>query len=136
MLFRSRTASFVQYEKNVRLPAIVELYAWQIAEMEKAGAQDRGVAIKHATRIKSLANVEKRSRGQLIGLERARIEDQRNQREAKLKRFIDSDPNAYGKYAKVLDEIDTVYAEMSKNGSLEIHLRELRTAPKIGRAHV
>lgn len=127
---RNRTESFVQYERTVRLPLIVELYSWQIAEMEKAGAQDRAVAIKHATRIKSLANVEKRSRGQLIGLQRAKIQQQRAQRETKLKSFIEADRSKYGKYASTLDQIDEVYAEMSKKGTLEIYLRELRTAPR------
>jgi len=127
---RNRTESFVKYEGNIRLPLIVELYSWQISEMEKAGAKDRSVAIKHATRIKSLANVEKRSRGQLIGIQRAKIQQQRADRETKLKTFIASDLNKYGKYASVLDQIDEVYAEMSKKGKLEIYLRELRTAPR------
>ena len=35
---RHRTASFLRYEHDVRLPLIVELYNWQIDEMEKAGA--------------------------------------------------------------------------------------------------
>lgn len=125
---RNRTASFLQYEKEVRLPSIVELYSWQIAEMEKAGATDRSVAIKHATRIKSLANVEKRSRGQLIGMERAKIIEQRLGRETKWREYLktrqkNGEPN-------VLDEIASVYAEMTKRGPLEIHLRELRTAPR------
>jgi len=127
---RNRTESFVKYEGTIRLPLIVELYSWQISEMEKAGAKDRAVAIKHATRIKSLANVEKRSRGQLIGIQRAKIQQQRADRETKLKTFIASDLNKYGKYASVLDQIDEVYAEMSKKGKLEIYLRELRTAPR------
>ncbi|MFN9345808.1 MAG: S46 family peptidase [Planctomycetota bacterium] len=127
---RNRTESFVKYEGNIRLPLIVELYSWQISEMEKAGAKDRAVAIKHATRSKSLANVEKRSRGQLIGIQRAKIQKQRADRESKLKAFIASDLNKYGKYASVLDQIDEVYAEMSKKGKLEIYLRELRTAPR------
>lgn len=127
---RNRTESFVKYESGVRLPLIVELYSWQIAEMEKAGAKDRAVAIKHATRIKSLANVEKRSRGQLIGIQRAKIQQQRAQKEAKLRAFIASDPVKYGKYATVLDQIDEVYGEMSKKGVLETYLRELRTAPR------
>lgn len=127
---RNRTESFINYEASVRLPLIVDLYAWQIAEMEKAGAKDRGVAIKHATRIKSLANVEKRSRGQLIGIQRAKIQQQRQQRENKLKDFIASDPVKYGTYATVLQQIDEVYSEMSKKGKLEINLRELRTAPR------
>jgi len=125
---RNRTASFLQFEKEVRLPAIVELYSWQIAEMEKAGATDRSVAIKHATRIKSLANVEKRSRGQLIGMQRAKIVEQRLSRESKWRDYLktqgkSNEPN-------VLDEIANVYAEMTKRGPLEIHLRELRTAPR------
>ena len=128
---RNRTESFINYEATVRLPLIVELYSWQISEMEKAGAKDRGVAIKHATRIKSLANVEKRSRGQLIGIQRAKIQQQRQQREAKLKDFIASDPGKYGKYSAVVQQIDEVYSEMSKKGKLEIYLRELRTAPRI-----
>jgi len=128
---RNRTASFVRYEQNVRLPAIVDLYAWQIAEMERAGAQDRSVAIRHATRIKSLANVEKRSRGQLIGLKRANIEARRLEREAQLQAFIDAAPKELNKYQTILADIDRVYQEMTVQGPLEFHLRELRTAPRV-----
>ena len=42
---RQKTASFLKYEQDVRLPAIVELYSWQIGEMDKAAALDRSVAI-------------------------------------------------------------------------------------------
>jgi hypothetical protein len=38
---RHRTASFLTWEQKVRLPLTVELYQWQIAEMEKAGTSDR-----------------------------------------------------------------------------------------------
>jgi len=126
---RNRTASFIAYEQGVRLPAIVELYAWQIAEMEAAGANDREVAIKHATRIKSLANVEKRSRGQLIGLQRAGIETRRAERESKLLQSLSQPDRELA--TKTLTEIAAVYEEMRQRGPLEIHLRELRTAPRL-----
>lgn len=128
---RNRTASFVRYEQNVRLPTIVELYSWQIQEMERAGANDRSVAIKHATRSKSLANVEKRSRGQLIGLKKADTEVQRLAREADLQAFINSRSAELGKYKDVLPSIGAVYEEMTIRGPLELHLRELRTAPRL-----
>ena len=128
---RNRTASFIRYEADVRLPAIVDLYAWQIAEMEAAGATDRSVAIKHATRTKSLANVEKRSRGQLIGLQRASIEAKRLDREAKLQAFIAASPKESGKYSSVLADIAAVYEEMTQKGPIEINLRELRIAPRV-----
>ena len=65
---RHKTASFLEYEQNVRLPYVVDLNQWQIATMDSMSKNDRGVALKHSSRKQSLANVEKRSRGQLKGL--------------------------------------------------------------------
>ena len=125
---RQKTASFLKYEQDVRLPAIVELYAWQISEMDKAAAVDRSVAILHATRTKSLANVEKRSRGQLLGLRRANIVASREKSESELESFIQSDTSRREKYAAILKDIAVVYDEMTSMGSIEIHLRELKSA--------
>ena len=125
---RQKTASFLKYEQDVRLPAIIELYAWQISEMDKAAALDRSVAILHATRTKSLANVEKRSRGQLLGLRRANIVATREKSESELESFIQSDSIRREKYGALLKDIALVYDEMTSMGSLEIHLRELKSA--------
>lgn len=125
---RQKTASFLKYEQDVRLPAIIELYAWQISEMDKAAALDRSVAILHATRTKSLANVEKRSRGQLLGLRRANIVATREKSESDLESFIQSDSIRREKYGALLKDIALVYDEMTSMGSLEIHLRELKSA--------
>ncbi|MFO0179573.1 MAG: S46 family peptidase [Planctomyces sp.] len=125
---RHRTASFLQYESRVRLPLTVELYQWQIRQMEEAGVGDRSVAIRHASRTKSLANVEKRSRGQLQGLQRAQIVDKRLQQESELQSFIEADEVLRQKYGSVLRDIAAVYAEMESAGPLEIHLQQLRQA--------
>lgn len=125
---RHRTASFLQYESRVRLPLTVELYQWQIRQMEEAGVGDRSVAIRHASRTKSLANVEKRSRGQLQGLQRAQIVEQRLQQESELQSFIEADEVLRQKYGSVLRNIAAVYAEMESAGPLEIHLQQLRQA--------
>jgi hypothetical protein len=125
---RHKTASFLRYEQDVRLPAIVDLYNWQIEVMTKAGLNDRAIAIKHSTRIKSLANVEKRSRGQLLGLRRAGIIQSREQQESELQKYIDADEPRRVKWGSLQDDIATVYWEMSVNGPPEINLRELRSA--------
>jgi len=125
---RHKTASFLRYEQDMRLPLTVDNYQWQIGVMEAAGAEDRAVAIKHSSRSKSLANVEKRSRGQLQGLRRAGIVAHRESEEAALQAFIDSDPTRSTKYGKVLAEIEAVYAEMTAAGPLELELGQLRTA--------
>ncbi len=125
---RHKTASFLRFEQDFRLPITVELYNWQINEMTKAGAKDRAVEIKHASRSKSLANVEKRSRGQLLGLRRAKIVSTRAAQEAELQAFIDSDPARKAKYGTLLKDIEAVYSEMSEAGPLEIHIAQLRQA--------
>ena len=125
---RHKTASFLRYEQDVRLPTIVELYNWQIDEMEKAGAKDRAVEIKHASRMRSLANTEKRSRGQLLGLRRAKIVQTRAQTEADLQAFIDSDAARSEKYGSLLKDIEAVDEELSVAGPFEINLLQLRQA--------
>ena len=125
---RQKTASFFRFEQDVRLPAIVELYGWQIGEMDRAGASDRSIAIKHASRSKSLANVEKRSRGQLLGMVRTNIVATREQQESELQAFIQADPQRMAKYGSLLKDISLVYDEMTSKGPLEIHLKELKSA--------
>jgi hypothetical protein len=125
---RHKTASFLSFEQNVRLPITVDLFNWQIDEMVKAGTDDRSVEIKHASRMRSLANTEKRSRGQLLGLRRANIIQARLQQEADLQKFINGDAARAAKYGSLLKDIETVYAEMSAAGPLEINLVQLRQA--------
>ena len=81
---RHKTASFLEFEQNVRLPLVVDYFGQQIETMQAASANDRAVAIKLLSRIAGLANVEKRSRGQLKGLVGADIAAKR--RELKKKR--------------------------------------------------
>ena len=123
---RQRTASYFEYEQTVRLPKLVELYAWQMQEMTLAGEKDRQVAIKHATRYKSLANVEKRSRGQLLGLKRTNLLEDKRQLESEFQRFIDADPDRKQRYGTILNSIADVYRPQMVSGSGEITLQEFR----------
>ncbi len=127
---RHKTASFLKYEEQVRLPTIVDLYNWQIDVMTTTGAEDRAVAIKHASRMPGLANVEKRSRGQLKGLRRAHITQTRLMQEKELQAYIDDDPMRAAKYGSLLTDIAAVYQEITAAAPLEIHLAQLRSAPR------
>ena len=114
---RHKTASFLEYEQNVRLPYVVELYNWQIDLMNAAAKEDRNVALKHSSRTKGLANVEKRSRGQLKGLKRKNIPATRAAAEAKLQEYIDAEPTRKEKYGSLLADIAAVYDEMAGSRS-------------------
>ncbi|MEZ6095236.1 MAG: S46 family peptidase [Pirellulaceae bacterium] len=125
---RHNTASFLAYEENVRLPYIVELYKWEIETMEAAGANDRAIALDLASRIKSLANVEKRSRGQLKGLNRIGFVRQRQAVEKELQAFIDADPARKARAGSLLSQIDAVYAEMTETAQWELNFANLTSA--------
>ena len=127
---RHKTASFLEYEQNVRLPYVVDVYQWQIEQMQQAGKEDRAIALKHSSRMKSLANVEKRSRGQLKGLVRKNIVATRAAAEAELQSFIDSEAQRKAKYGSLLKEIATVYAEMEANKH-ELDIENLRSASRL-----
>jgi hypothetical protein len=125
---RHKSASYLKYERDVRLPSIVDLYAWQIAEMEQISSGDRALAIKLATRIKGLANVEKRSRGQLQGMQRAKIVEARAEQEKAMQQFIQQSDELRDKYGTVLEQIDEINALISQKAPLESNLSQLRSA--------
>ena len=127
---RHKTASFLKYEQDLRLPYIVELYQWQIEQMEQAGKLDRAIALKLSSRMKGLANVEKRSRGQLKGLVRKKIVETRAAAEAELQNFINSDDTRRTEYGNLLTEIAAVYDEMA-SAQHELDVLSLRSASQL-----
>ena len=127
---RHKTASFLTYEQDVRLPYVVDLYQWQIDQMDQAGKVDRSIALKLSSRMKSLANVEKRSRGQLKGLLRKNIVGTRAAAEAELQLFINSDDARQKEHGNLLAEIADVYTEMS-SAQHELDIQSLRLASQL-----
>ncbi|MCG8653036.1 MAG: S46 family peptidase, partial [Pirellulales bacterium] len=127
---RHKTASFLKYEQHVRLPYVVDLYQWQIEQMQQASKEDRAIALKHSSRMKGLANVEKRSRGQLKGLVRKNIVATRAAAESELQAFINSDDNRRKKYGTLLQDIAAVYVEMESNQH-ELDIQNIRSASRL-----
>lgn len=128
---RHKTASFIEFEQNIRLPYIVDLYGHHIQTMTKAGEADRSVAIKLLSRIKRLANVEKRSRGQIKGLVGANIAAKRAAEEAKLAAFIESDPERKSRYGETLPKINQAYARLSQTAMAEANFQNLRLSSQL-----
>ncbi|MCP4942801.1 MAG: S46 family peptidase [Planctomycetaceae bacterium] len=127
---RHKTASFLEYEQDVRLPYVVDLYQWQIEQMQQAGKLDRAIALKLSSRMKGLANVEKRSRGQLKGLVRKNIVGTRTDAESELQAFINSDADRRNEYGNLLSEIAAVYTGM-RSAQHELDVQSLRSASQL-----
>ncbi len=123
--YRHSAASFLAFEEEVRMPDVVDWYAWQIDLMEKMGAADRGVALLHASRIKGLANTMKNYRGKLKGMKRLGLVERRREEEKALQQFIEADPGRRKKYGTILADIATVYEEERKTFASETTLGNL-----------
>lgn len=126
--FRHRTASYLAFEEEVRMPYIADLYEWQIETMEGMGKADRAIALKHASRIKGLANVMKNYRGKLQGLRRLQLVEKKRLEERALQNFIEGDPGRKATYGNVLVEIDKIYQEMRGAAESELVLGSLLTS--------
>ena len=124
--YRHYPASYLAYDEDVRMPYIADWYAWQIDLMEKMGASDRSVALRHASRIKGLANTMKNYRGKLKGMKRLGLVERRRTQEAGLRRFIDADPARRSRYGSILPDLDRIYDGMRAAFEYDMLLDYLR----------
>jgi hypothetical protein len=126
--YRHYAASYLAYEEEVRMPYVADWYAWQIDIMEKMDASDRGVALKHASRIKGLANTMKNYRGKLKGMKRLGLVERRRMEEKSLQQFIEADGKRRAQYGTALADIEKVYDEMRPRAEFEMILGYLRSS--------
>jgi hypothetical protein len=117
--YRHRTSYFIAFEKDIRMPYVVQANTWMIKVLEAMGGQDRSVQLKLAPRIKNLSNRLKNYRGKLIGLERIGLIRQRSIQEADLQKFILSDPQYQKRYGSLLDKIREFYEDKTKTADFE-----------------
>ena len=110
--FRHQPSSYLEYERDIRLPYVQKRNAWMIAQMEAAGKNDPAVALALTARIKSLANVEKNYRGKLKGFANLPIIAKKQKEEEELAAFIAASPERQAKYGDILAGLKNVYQQM------------------------
>ena len=107
------------------MPAVGDLYQWQINTMEQMGEGNREIALKHLSRIKSLSNTMKNYRGKLLGLSRLQLVDRKREEEHSLQQFIEADPQRKEIYGNLLEEIGKIYDDMRQHADREFVLTYL-----------
>ncbi len=126
--YRHSTSHFLAYEEEVRMPYVADWYAWQIALMEKMGEKDRGVAIKHLSRIKGLSNTMKNYRGKLKGMKRIELVGKKRAEERALQEFIDGDSGRRAKCGDLLEKIGRIYDGMRERSACSLTMTYLRNS--------
>lgn len=110
--YRHQPASYLRFQEEIHMPAVVKLSQWLIATMEKAGGEERDVQLKLAARIKGLANRMKNYQGKLKGLHNLGLTAKKQAQEEALSSQI-QDPETKEKYRKLQLEMASVYHEMT-----------------------
>lgn len=124
--FRHRTSHFWAFEEKVRMPWVVDWYAWQIKFMEKVDEDNREIALKHLSRLKGLANTMKNYRGKLKGMKKLHLVNRKRKEEEALQRFIEEDPERKAKYGDILQKIGQLFEERREQVEYELVLDYLR----------
>jgi hypothetical protein len=120
--YRHRTASYMAFEEDVRMPYVADLFEWQISVMEGMGKGDRSVSLKFDSRIKGLANTMKNYKGKLQGLKRLQLVNKKIEEERSFQTFIESDKIRKELYGSVLRDINSIYDEMRSRSQYELTL--------------
>jgi hypothetical protein len=85
---RYRTSAAVRVRQGYVYPKREELLTAVLKVLEQVSAQDPQHALKLASRIKSLANVEKNARGMIWGLDRNAVVERKLREEAEFTRWL------------------------------------------------
>jgi len=123
--YRHRTASYLAFEENLRMPYVADLNDWQIQEMERLAQGDKALVIQFAARIKGLANTMKNYRSKLTGLKRLHWVAQKETEEKRLIAFIEADPARRKQTGDIIPATAAIYREMTEQFPREIILEQL-----------
>jgi hypothetical protein len=107
------------------MPYVVDWYGWQIALMEKMGEGDRGIALKHLSRIKGLSNTMKNYQGKLKGMKRLGLVENKREEEKALQEFILADEGRTAKYGDLIKRIGEIAEDMRERAEYELILNYL-----------
>lgn len=134
---RHKTSLFLNYEQNVRMPFIDDLYGWLIHTLEQRSTVDRSIEIKLSSRLKGLWNTYKRTQGVLQALKAIKLDEKRKEEELALQKFIDSVPARKAKYGTVLPKIAELYGKKALRGPHDMLLYYLlRNTTLLNNAYV
>jgi hypothetical protein len=110
--FRYREAAAVQLARDESLPTIVDLYRTRMEIMDAAGAKDRALQIKLASRVRGLANTYKNYLGTLEGMKHADLLNHKRSDEQQFAAYLGSSPALTLKYGSLLGDLERASTEL------------------------
>lgn len=110
---RYMTSYGVDYVNNDFGPVVIELLGKQLEIMKEDMDADRAVDIKYASTYAQLANTWKYYIGQIRGVKKLKVADQKRAIEEKFTQWVNADEARKEKYGNALPDIKTAYSQMA-----------------------
>lgn len=108
---RYRSSYSIDHQVNYNYPSRIEHFKDIIDILEVQSDEDEEVAVKAAGLKRGLENAYKNSQGMLEGLKKSKLLEKKQEEEAALRRYLESNPDMQKKYGSVLDDIKAQYEE-------------------------
>ncbi len=110
---RYLTSYGVEYSNNDFGPALVDLLGKRLEIMKEDMDADREIGIKYASTYAQLANGWKYYIGQIRGVKKLKVADQKRDVEEKFTKWVDEDEARKEKYGTALSDIEEAYKQMA-----------------------
>ncbi len=125
--YRYREAAGVQLAHDETLPTTIDLYKARIDVINAAGANDRAVQIKYASKVRGIANMYKKYIGILEGMTRGDLLNSKRNEEREFEAFLRSTPSLSRKYGHLLPDLEKANAELRTVNRKGLLLQSLTT---------
>lgn len=112
---RYKTSRAIATRLGVVYPKRNELLTAVIGVLEAQSRTSEQAALDHASRIKSLANVQKNAQGMVFGLTRNAVAEKKRREEAGLREWIAAVPERKQRWGTVLDDLLAIDEDEAKN---------------------
>lgn len=129
LTLRSFTEAEMRERAELYFPKRAELYRAWIDLMEAASAKDEKTRIALADRIKTLANREKNSRGQVAGIARGRILDKKTASEKEVLAWAAKRPDQAGA-VEARQELAKLMETKRRTWDRDFLLEQMKNGPK------
>jgi S1-C subfamily serine protease len=128
---RYRESFSVQYNQDVYMPFLIDVFSTRIDLLRDAGKNDETLRVRLQSEIFGLSNTLKDFEGSVIAMRRADIVQTKRDQEAAFTRFINENPARKARYGEVLPSLAKLYEQLNTTAQHDLVIQQLASATSL-----
>ncbi len=122
---RYRESPSIKYNQDVNFPFLVDVLSARVRALEALSRENESKRVALQSEIFSLMNTIKAEDGGVAAMRRSGLVKQRQEEEAKLTQWIESDAARKAKYGEALPKLTATYVEYEKGALKDLVVRNM-----------